>query len=269
MGKPSGDRRCAAVHGIVAALSAWVLPQAASATMADPAQICDRVAAIAAERSGVPTAVLQAISLTETGRARDMALRPWPWTVNMEGEGHWFDSADEARAYVFREFKRGARSFDVGCFQINYKWHGEAFTSIDQMFDPVANATYAAQLLRDLYSETGSWSAAAGAYHSRTPEYAARYRARFDRILANLGPDAAVLSGGAAEIPEIPDILVAMSDTRPEPAAPRVNSFPLLMAGASTGMGSLVPDVAGTGASLFAASAGGESAGQGTHGGQP
>lgn len=166
MGKPSGDRRCAAVHGIVAALSAWVLPQAASATMADPAQICDRVAAIAAERSGVPTAVLQAISLTETGRARDMALRPWPWTVNMEGEGHWFDSADEARAYVFREFKRGARSFDVGCFQINYKWHGEAFTSIDQMFDPVANATYAAQLLRDLYSETGSWSAAAGAYHS-------------------------------------------------------------------------------------------------------
>jgi len=30
----------------------------------------------------------------------------------MEGQGHWFDSRDEARAYVDREFARGARSFD-------------------------------------------------------------------------------------------------------------------------------------------------------------
>ena len=63
-------------------------------------------------------AVLKAISLTETGRKTGGQFRPWPWTVNMEGTGHWFDTLDEARAYVSREFKRGARSFDVGCFQI-------------------------------------------------------------------------------------------------------------------------------------------------------
>ncbi len=233
-------------------------PQVAMATMSGPSQICESVAGYAAGKSGVPVAVLQAISLTETGRVQGKALRPWPWTVNMEGAGHWFESVDDARAYVFKEFKRGARSFDVGCFQINYKWHGDAFSSIDQMFDPVANAMYAAGLLRDLYSETGSWSAAAGAYHSRTPEYAARYRARFDRILANLDPASAQIPGAEAdnqeipEIPEIPDIIAAMSPPMSDPGQPRVNTFPFLTAGAPAGMGSLVPMVTTSGASLFA-----------------
>jgi hypothetical protein len=58
------------------------------------------------------------------------------------------------------------------------------------MLDPEYTATYAAQFLRTLYEERGSWSEAAGAYHSLTPENATVYRARFDRILAGLDPDA-------------------------------------------------------------------------------
>ena len=50
------------------------------------------------------------------------------------------------------------------------------------MFDPATNANYAARFLSDLYSELGNWSEAAGAYHSRTPKYAQKYAARFDRI---------------------------------------------------------------------------------------
>jgi hypothetical protein len=37
-----------------------------------------------------------------------------------------------------------------------------------------------------LHAEFGNWSQAAGAYHSRTPHFNARYRARFDRIHAGL-----------------------------------------------------------------------------------
>ena len=57
------------------------------------------------------------------------------------------------------------------------------------MFDPDAGAAYAAQFLKSLYAERGDWSAAAGAYHSQTPERAGVYRARFDRILAGLSAD--------------------------------------------------------------------------------
>ncbi len=152
--------------------------------------ICDATSAAAAGARGIPPDALYAITLTETGRSRGGKLRPWPWTVNMEGKGFWFDTREEALAYVTERYNAGARSFDVGCFQINYKWHGMNFESIEAMFDPMTNATYAAQLLGGLYDEFGDWTKAAGAYHSRTETYASRYRARYARIRARLGGEA-------------------------------------------------------------------------------
>ncbi len=107
--------------------------------------------------------------------------------INAGGEGHWFP--DRATAVRFAEELRaaGRTNFDVGCFQLNLRWHGGAFESIEAMFDPERNARYAAQFLANLAREGGGWSAAAGAYHSRTPDLAERYRDRFDAIRADLG----------------------------------------------------------------------------------
>jgi len=189
----------------------------------DPKEICDQVAQIAANRSGVPVTVMQAISRTETGRKHDGGFGPWPWTVNMEGKGVWFSSLDDARAYVFKHFKRGARSFDVGCFQINYKWHHQNFSSIDEMFDPQENADYAARFLKSLHDELGDWSAAAGAYHSRTPKHANRYRKIFEKHRAR--------SPGDVKLAK------AVPPARPE----RSNAFPLLKGESTAQLGSLVP----------------------------
>lgn len=171
-------------------LSLWVQALVATAALAvtdmRTADICDRAARRAARAEGVPLDVMQAITRVETGRRVDGSLHPWPWTVNLEGKGYWFGSEAEAKTYVFEVFKSGARSFDIGCFQINYRWHGKAFRSIDAMFDPDQNAAYAAQFLKRLYAEHGDWSAAAGAYHSRTPEHARRYVTRFQTVLAAL-----------------------------------------------------------------------------------
>lgn len=243
-------------RALFAALLALALP-AEGRTTSDPSSLCDAVASEAARRTGVPLSVLQAIQLTETGRKRGGAFRPWPWTVNMEGAGHWFESEDAARAYVYKEFKRGARSFDLGCFQINYKWHGQAFSSIDEMFDPLANALYAARFLQTLHAEQGDWGRAAGAYHSRTPEFADRYQARFERLRAGLNGSES--DRGGSDIPEIPDIVAAAAggDGEARPAVLRVNRYPLLQTGTPTGLGSLVPlATRAAGASLFAAAAG-------------
>ncbi|MCB2135651.1 MAG: transglycosylase SLT domain-containing protein [Rhodobacteraceae bacterium] len=225
----------------LALLTAIVLPRAARAT-ADLSAICDEVAVEAARQIGVPLSVLRAISLTETGRKRGGAFRPWPWTVNMEGKGLWFDTEAEAKAYVAKEYARGARSFDVGCFQINYRWHGEAFRSVDDMFDPLTNALYAARFLSTLYAEKGAWGPAAGAYHSRNSEFADKYQARFERIRQTL------VAGDEephTAIPEIPDIvLVANGGRLPDAATDavlRINRFPLLQTGQMRGLGSLVP----------------------------
>ncbi|WP_235851826.1 transglycosylase SLT domain-containing protein [Litorivita pollutaquae] len=219
------------------------------------AAICDAAAKTVSRESGVPISVLQAITRTETGHKRGGKIRPWPWTVNMEGAGKWFDNEDEARAYVFKHFKRGARSFDVGCFQINYKWHHKNFSSIEEMFEPIANARYAAKFLTELYQETGSWTNAAGAYHSRTPKYANKYKARFERFrsaMTNTPPNVGELQPRDTRADPAP---VAIADASPvrrqKTRAP--NNFPLLQSGATGGLGSLVPISRG-GASLFAQS---------------
>jgi hypothetical protein len=178
---PSSLKLCAALALMLAA------PVPAGAQEDDySAALCERALANGARRGGVPPQVLHAISLTETGRNSGGRLRPWPWAINREGKGFWFKTRDEALAFAKDSLAQGRRSFDVGCTQINYRWHGQAFSSLEQMFDPEATATYAAQFLRNLYEERGSWSEAAGAYHSLTPDLAAIYRKRFDRLLAGL-----------------------------------------------------------------------------------
>lgn len=198
------------------------------------AVLCDVAARHASDRTGVPLSVLRALSLTETGRRRNDRSEPWPWTVNMEGKGLWFASRAAALTYVREEYARGARSFDIGCFQINYRWHHAGFATLDDMIEPRKNALYAARFLHDLYRETGDWSRAAGAYHSRTPDLARRYSARFETHLASLSGD--TRSVAAADAPVSADALNTPATGK------RPNSYPFLVAGGSPiGVGSLVP----------------------------
>jgi len=105
------------------------------------------------------------------------------------------------------------------CFQINYKWHHQHFSSLEAMFDPIINTDYAARFLTDLFGELGSWSAAAGAYHSRTPKYATRYTKRFDRYLAFLsGKSDTYYSGHGSE--------GLIAETAAAPTAPEQPSGP-------------------------------------------
>lgn len=136
---------------------------------------CDEAALQASRDTGVPFDILRAITRTETGRDRQGSFVPWPWTVNFAGEGHWFGSRSEALNYLESHPNADEKSFDVGCFQLNFRWHGDNFLSLEEMFDPFSNADYAAKFLTELFSEFGSWSAAISAYHSRTPKHGRRY----------------------------------------------------------------------------------------------
>lgn len=148
------------------------------------ASICEGAAAQAAQRYGIPVAVMQALTLTETGRKMDGRMRPWPWTVNVGGKGYWFDTRMDAIAFVETKIPKNVRSYDLGCFQINFRWHGEGFASKSDMFDPILNADYAARFLRSLLPEFRTWRRAAGAYHSRTPKFADRYERIFSQHLS-------------------------------------------------------------------------------------
>src|SRR5699024_3085370 len=112
---------------LLAALAVALPAGAETAAAADPSAPCDGAIARAARRGGVPVEVLLAVALTETGQHKDGRMRAWPWAINREGEGFWFKSREEALAFGRQSLAEGRPSFDVGCVQINYRWHGHAF----------------------------------------------------------------------------------------------------------------------------------------------
>ncbi len=197
----------------------------------DPSALCDTAAAVAAEAASVPTDVLRALTRTETGRSSGGALKPWPWAINQAGEGSWFATEDDMLDHVRTLVSAGSTNFDIGCFQLNYRWHAAGFASLEDMADPEQNARYAAGFLAQKFDSLGDWGKAAAAYHSGTPELAAKYLARFSEIYATLDPYA-IIAGPVVQQPD------------------RLNLFPLLIAGRSGGGGSLVP-LSAAGRSLF------------------
>lgn len=187
-------------------------------------QRCDLAAERAAQITGVPIDLLLAISRVETGRSGPGPdPDPWPWTINADGQGHWYGSKEAAVAAATAHLSDGTKTFDVGCFQLNIRWHGAGFATIDEMFDPMRNAEYAAGFLLELYRESGDWRKAVAAYHSRTPDLAQRYLSAVRAVL------------------ERPPTSTDNATHAPEQRVAHENHFPLLQSGGAGSAGSLVP----------------------------
>ncbi len=140
------------------------------------AQDCARLAAEAGAEAGIPDGLLPAISLVEAGRGTgNGGIAPWPWTLNEGGKGMYFDTREEALAYLAEALARGVTNIDIGCMQLNWKWHSAGFASPEEMIDPVRNTRYAARFMTELHNRLGSWEVAASAYHSTDPERGQRY----------------------------------------------------------------------------------------------
>ncbi|HET7882392.1 MAG TPA: lytic transglycosylase domain-containing protein [Acetobacteraceae bacterium] len=147
--------------------------------------LCRAAVAAAEKATGVPAHLLAAISRVESGRrdASTGAVHPWPWTVNAEGQGYFYDTKAQAIAAVRAMQADGIRSIDVGCGQVNLMHHPTAFPNLEAAFDPQANTAYAARFLKELFARTGDWNKATGLYHSATPELADDYRQKVLAVL--------------------------------------------------------------------------------------
>ena len=153
-----------------------------------PFDACDR--AIAASERGIPAKLLPSISRVESGRldAATGRVRAWPWTINVEGVGKFFDSKDEAITAVSALQAKGVRSIDVGCMQVNLMHHPTAFPTLDAAFEPATNAAYAARFLSSLHQQLKDWNLATAAYHSMDPVRGEEYqRLVLGRVMTPMG----------------------------------------------------------------------------------
>lgn len=185
-----------ALHLLVALLLAAIAPGMAARAgevRANPSALCMSAIAAAERHQGTPPGLLAVIAKVESGRPAPPsgALLPWPWTVDADGQGAFFATKEEAVAWSRQALDSGAVTFlDVGCMQVDLRAHPHAFASLDEAFDPVANAEYGARFLRQLHDGVagGNWFTAVGYYHSQTPILAAVYRAAVAAVAAGLPP---------------------------------------------------------------------------------
>ncbi len=136
----------------------------------------------------LPEDTLYSISLNETGKihSEKKIKISWPWTVNVEGVGFYFDTQKEAVDFVKKQLREGKESIDIGCMQVNLKHHPEAFESVEQAFSPRHNIGYAAGFLRSKYEQLGTWSSAIAHYHSATHHLGEKYKKNVVKIAQNI-----------------------------------------------------------------------------------
>lgn len=149
---------------------------------------CSSIFSYFEKKYKLPKDILHSISLQETKKPHSTHNIGfvWPWTVNVEGQGFHFSNKYEALRFTKAQLRSGKSSIDVGCMQINLKYHPDAFTSVEQAFSPYKNIAYAAFLLRKHYEKHGSWDKAIGTYHSATEHIASHYQANVSKISSQM-----------------------------------------------------------------------------------
>jgi soluble lytic murein transglycosylase-like protein len=116
----------------------------------------------AADRYKIPVGILYAVGLTETGNKGSLQ----PNALNIEGKAV-FPASRSAAITAFEEAHRsGAELIDVGCMQIDHRYHSSHFRSLSDMLDPKQNVDYAARFLLTLKNRHDTWSMAVARYHA-------------------------------------------------------------------------------------------------------
>lgn len=190
---------CALLATTVAFGAAVARAQDSSAAgTGDVTTVCDEAAAAAERQFGLPGGMLAAIGRIESGRWVASMRRnvSWPFAIDSSGYDIFPDSAAQAVSQVRSLQAQGLQSIDVGCFQINLLSHPAAFASLDEAFDPAANAAYASQFLLELRSRLGGWPAAVAAYHSGNADLGEPYRARVYAAWQNGGDESGASERG-------------------------------------------------------------------------
>lgn len=116
----------------------------------------------AARQYEIPLNVLFAVGLTETGSHGVLS----PYDINVGARNVHSETLKEALDRIAFEQAHGVSLIDIGCMQINYRWHSKNFSSLRDMFDPALNVSYAARLLKELKQREGSWTLAVARYNA-------------------------------------------------------------------------------------------------------
>jgi hypothetical protein len=150
---------------------------------------------LAAQQAGVPSSVLYAIALQESGLRLRGRLVAWPWTLNVAGQAERYATRAEACTGLRRALERTAdKRIDAGLGQVNLGYHAHRYAQPCDLLDPYFNLAIAAEILHEQHQPDEDWLLTMGRYHRPAGgEPAALYRRSVSRHLTRvLGADLSI-----------------------------------------------------------------------------
>ncbi|GAA0846175.1 TPA: transglycosylase SLT domain-containing protein [Burkholderia vietnamiensis] len=170
---------------------AWLLGAAIPALVVQAQELPPPAYQLAAQQAGVPSPVLYAVALQESGAKLRGRLIPWPWTLNVAGQAERYATRIEACAGLSRALARAPASrIDAGLGQVNLGYQAHRYGTPCELLDPYRNLAIAADILHEQHLPGEDWLLAIGRYHRPAGgEAAARYRRSVHQHLTRvLGP---------------------------------------------------------------------------------
>ena len=77
--------------------------------------VCETVALEAENAFNLPSGILTSIARVESGRKTDTGVyRAWPWTINDNGKGLFFDTRKSAVDYIVKQKEFDNTRIDIG-----------------------------------------------------------------------------------------------------------------------------------------------------------
>ena len=144
---------------------------------------CEKIANRIESETNLPIHLLSSISRVEAGRKLSSGeVKGWPWSINHAGKGLYFETKKGALKYLKNAVSNGSKNIDVGCMQLNYRWHKGAFSSLDEMFDPEKNIQYAAKFVKELYGRHQNWEDVIKHYHSNKKKFNVPYYQKVSKV---------------------------------------------------------------------------------------
>lgn len=147
---------------LAVAASAAALPGVAQAQSQQAIDCPGLIARTEAARN-IPRGLLMAIAVTESA----LNGQPNPFAMNIAGRAYHASGFQDMANVIAANWQRGVRSIDVGCMQVNLKYHGSKFARLTDLLDPATNVNYGASYLITLATDAGSWKDAVMSYHNK------------------------------------------------------------------------------------------------------
>lgn len=144
-------------------------------------ELCTRPIIQQEEALKIPPHLMEGVATTLSGRSVSIDVSvPWPWTVKIKGETHYYASKSEAVDIVEALLKDGDPNVFVGCMQLNMKDRPKTRQDIEETLDPSTNASWAARILKDQFDRDRNWDATVRTYGISHSDLSGK---EFDRLL--------------------------------------------------------------------------------------